>query len=145
MKETWPPDRVFKDTKVRVRYAETDRMGVAYYANYLIWFEVGRSEYCRQIGFSYAEMEQESNCVLVVTQAHCRYRRSVTYDDELTIRTWVKELRKRALVFAYLIQRSDDGRIIAEGETQHLVVDRSGKPISMPERFFRLMQDGQSQ
>jgi len=73
-----------------------------------------------------------------------RYRRSVTYDDRLTIRTWIKSLRKRVLVFAYLIQRSDDGRIVAEGETQHLVVDRSGKPISMPERYFRLMQDGQT-
>jgi acyl-CoA thioester hydrolase len=127
---------------VRVRYAETDRMGVAYYANYLIWFEVARSEYCRQMGFSYAEMEQESSCVLVVTQAQCRYRRSVTYEDELIIRTWLKDLKKRAIVFAYRIIRADDGRIAAEGETQHVVVDRTGKPISMPDRFFRLLKNG---
>ena len=137
-----PPEDNFKDCVVRVRYAETDRMGVAYYANYLIWFEVARAEYCRQMGFSYAEMERESSCVLVVTQAQCKYRRSVTYEDELNIRTWVKDLRKRAIVFAYRVTRCDDGRIVAEGETQHLVVDRAGKPISMPDRYFGLLKNG---
>jgi len=137
-----PPETDFTDCRVRVRYAETDRMGVAYYANYFIWFEVGRSAYCHQRGFSYAEMEAESSCLLMVTQAACRYRSSVTYEDELIVRTWVKDLRRRGMVFAYCILRASDDQLVADGETQHLVVDRSGKPRSMPERYYHLLRGG---
>src|SRR5687768_11605440 len=88
-------------TKLRVRYAETDQMGVAYYANYFIWFEVGRAEFCRQRGFSYEQMERETDSFLVVASAQCRYRSPLRYDCEFLVRTRLKEFRKRTLTFSY--------------------------------------------
>ncbi len=119
---------------VRVRYAETDQMGVAYYANYLVWFEVGRSEFCRKRGFSYADLEA-SGYKLVVTNVHCRYRNSARYDETVTIRTRLKKLNKRMITFDYQIFRRDGNEMIAEGETDHLSVGSNGKPKILPEEF----------
>ena len=120
---------------IRVRYAETDQMGVAYYANYLVWFEVGRSEFCRKKDFSYAELEK-LGYKLVVTEAHCHYRNAARYDETITVRTKLKHLNKRIITFGYEILRKDDEEFLAEGETRHLCLDRSGKPKSLPQEFL---------
>lgn len=122
------------DTEIRVRYAETDQMGVAYYANYLVWFEVGRSEFCRERGFCYADLEA-TGYRLVVTDVHCRYRNSARYDETITVRTWLKEMHRRMITFGYKILRLNKEEIIAEGETRHLCLDLNGKPKSLPEAF----------
>ena len=98
--------------QVRVRYAETDQMGIVYYANYLIWFEIGRAEFCRARGFSYSEMEADDDAFLVVAESYCRYKAPAYYDDELLIRTHITELRKRSLRFGYEVVRLADGQII---------------------------------
>lgn len=126
------------DCEVRVRYAETDKMGVAYYANYLVWFEVGRSEFCRRKGFSYAELER-LGYLLVVTDVHCRYRNSARYDDLLTVRTRLKGINKRMITFGYQILRNGTDVVIAEGETRHLSIDLNGKARSLPEDFVRML------
>jgi acyl-CoA thioester hydrolase len=121
---------------IRVRYAETDQMGVAYYANYLVWFEVGRSELCRERGFRYADLEA-MGYKLVVTDVHCRYRSSAQYDETVIVRTRLKDANKRMITFGYQILRKDqEEEVIAEGETQHICVDSNGKTKSLPEKFL---------
>ena len=123
------------EATVRVRYAETDQMGVVYHANYLIWFEIGRTEFCRARGFAYKDMEENDSAYLVVAESYCRYKAPAYYDDELLIRTHVTELRRRSVRFGYEIIRLSDGTIIAEGETGHVVTDRNSRVISMPEAY----------
>jgi acyl-CoA thioester hydrolase len=124
----------FVDCEVRVRYAETDQMGVAYYANYLVWFEVGRSEFCRKRGFCYADLEA-LGYRLVVTDVHCRYRNAARYDEAITVRTWLKGMNRRMITFGYQILRKEKEEVIAEGETRHLCIDSNGKPKSLPKEF----------
>jgi acyl-CoA thioester hydrolase len=124
----------YVDFEIRVRYAETDQMGIAYYANYLVWFEVGRTEFCRERGFCYADLEA-LGYRLVVTDVHCRYRNAVRYDETITVRTWLKEMKRRMITFKYEILRQNKEEMIAEGETKHLCLDSNGKPKSMPEAF----------
>lgn len=126
------------DVQLRVRYAETDQMGVAYYANYLIWFEVGRSEFCRKKGFRYADLET-IGYRLVVSDVHCRYRSSAKYDELIHIRTQLKHLNKRKITFGYQILREDGQEVIAEGETQHICIDSNGKTRSLPESFLHCL------
>ncbi len=128
----------FVDVNIRVRYAETDQMGVAYYANYLIWFEVGRSEFCRKKEFRYADLEA-MGYRLVVTEVHCRYRGSAKYDELIIIRTQLKHLNKRKITFGYHILREESKEVIAEGETQHICVDSNGKTKSLPEKFLHCL------
>ena len=90
-------------------------MGVVYHANYLIWFEIGRTEFCRARGFSYREMEENENSFLVVAESYCRYKAPAYYDDELIVRTRITELRRRSLRFGYEILRAGDGTVIADG------------------------------
>jgi len=123
------------ETLVRVRYAETDKMGIVYYANYLIWFEIGRAEFCRARGLSYGEMEVDDDAFLVVAESYCRYKAPAYYDDELVIRTHITELRKRSLRFGYEVVRLSSGKIIAEGETGHVVTDSGGHVRSFPEGY----------
>jgi acyl-CoA thioester hydrolase len=123
------------ETLVRVRYAETDKMGIVYYANYLIWFEIGRAEFCRARGFSYSDMEESDDAFLVVAEAYCRYKRPAYYDDELLIRTHITELRRRSLRFGYEVVRLKDGQVIAEGETGHVVTDSEGRVRSFPDGY----------
>ena len=126
------------DIEVRVRYAETDKMGVAYYANYFIWFEVGRAELCRKKGFSYADLES-LGYILVVTDAHCRYRNSAKYDEMLLIRTRLRGVNKRMITFGYQLLKKGSEEILAEGETSHLSIGPNGKPKSLPEKFVALL------
>lgn len=124
----------WNETKVRVRYAETDAMGVVHHANYLVWFELGRSELCRAKGFSYREMERDG-AMLVVAEACCRYKSPAFYDDELTIRTKVSELKSRTMRFVYEVFRAEDATLLAEGQTLHVVTDANKKVRSMPEIY----------
>ena len=125
----------FVDVDIRVRYAETDQMGVAYYANYLVWFEVGRSEFCRGKGFQYADLEA-LGFKLVVSDVSCRYRSSARYDETVIVRTQLKGANKRLITFVYQILRKDQEEVIAEGETRHLCVDSNGKARSLPGKFL---------
>ena len=127
------------ETVLRVRYAETDKMGVVYHANYLVWFEIGRTEFCRARGFSYRDMEENSNAFLVVAESYCRYKAPAFYDDELIVRTHITELRRRSLRFGYELIRVSDNVIIAEGETGHVVTDSQGRVCSLPETYRALL------
>ena len=132
----------FYETTTRVRYAETDRMGVVYYANFLIWFEIGRVETFRQMGFSYKEMEEADDSYVVVAEANCRYRKPALYDDVILIRTRVTESKSRTLRFGYEIRRQETGELLATGETLHVICDSRNRPKILPEkyrRFFPLM------
>ena len=126
-------------TEVRVRYAETDQMGVVYYANYLVWFEVGRVELLRALGFSYSVLETEHECILPVVEAPCRYRSSARYDDQILIETRPALLRGSVLRFAYRILRKGSGdaepTLLAEGETTHVVCDDQMKKKPLPEHY----------
>ncbi len=121
------------ESTVQVRYAETDQMGVVYYANYLVWMEVARVGYCREVGFEYRDMENESAAFLAVTEANCRYRSPARFNDEVVIRCWVTEPRSRSVRFAYEMRRGDE--LLATGETLHTVTNAEGKMIRMPERY----------
>ncbi len=127
----------FEDCTIRVRYADTDQMGVVYYANYLVYFEVGRTEFCRRRGIAYAEIEKQSDSYLIVAEARCRYRRPLRYDQEVIVRTFLQEFRKRTMTFAYQLLDPDTGMLFAEGETVHVVTDRQGRPKSFPEEHRR--------
>ena len=117
----------------RVRYAETDRMGVVYYANYLVWFEVGRTDWLRDGGWSYREMEHEG-VSLPVVEAHCEYRRPARYDDELEIATRASLLSPVRVRFDYEVRRAGEAAPSASGYTIHAAVDRGGRPCRLPAR-----------
>jgi len=123
------------ETEIRVRYAETDQMGIVHNSNYLIWFEVGRSEFCRARGFSYKEMEEKDNALMVVAESYCRYKSPAYYEDLLTVRTRVEEIRSRSLRFIYEIHRTSDDVLVAEGETLHIVTDENKKIRSLPASY----------
>ncbi len=110
-------------------------MGLVYYANYLVWFEVGRAEFCRQRGFAYRDFELENDAYLAVAEAQCRYRTPARYDDLLLIRTRVEEFRKRTIRFVYEIVRKDPLTIVATGSTLHVVLDSQGRPKSFPAAY----------
>jgi len=118
---------------VRVRYAETDKMGVVYYANYFVWFEVARADLLRTLGWSYREMEH-SGVSLPVIEAHCDYRRAARYDDELQVRTVGRVLSPVRMEFTYEVVRMDDGVVAATGRTVHAALDDRGKPCRLPAR-----------
>jgi acyl-CoA thioester hydrolase len=123
-----------RQTRVRVRYAETDRMGVVYYANYLIWFEVGRTEWLRHSGWSYRQMEHEGGVQLPVIEAHCEYRQPARYDDEIDISARATLLTPVRIRFDYRLTRVADDTLLAEGHTIHAAVDLTGRPCRLPER-----------
>ena len=121
-------------SRLRVRYAETDKMGVVYYANYLVWFEVGRTDLLRSLGWTYREMEADG-VSLPVIHAHCDYQRPARYDDEIEVRT-EGEMRSGArLKFRYTIVKAADGTVTAEGYTEHAAVDPAGRPCRLPHRI----------
>lgn len=117
---------------VRVRYAETDKMGVAYYANYLIWFEVGRTEWLRAYGVSYREMEA-AGLSLPVIEAHCEYRQPVHYDDELEVKTEARLQSPVRIEFRYEAIRRSDQVTAATGYTVHAALDATGRPRRLPD------------
>ena len=125
----------YADTTVRVRYAETDQMGVVYHGNYFTWFEVGRVELCRQLGLEYKRMESEDDSFIVVAEAYCRFKRPVRFDDLLTIRTRVLQSQRRTVRFGYEVLSQSSGETVATGETLHVICDRQGRPKSLPEKY----------
>lgn len=127
------------ETLVRVRYAETDKMGVVYHANYLVWFEIGRTEYCRARGLTYRDMEEDGDAFLVVAESYCRYKAPAFYDDELIVRTHLTALRRRSMRFGYEVLRADDDTVIAEGETGHVVTDSHGRVRTLPDIYRELL------
>jgi acyl-CoA thioester hydrolase len=132
-------------TEVRVRYAETDQMGVVYYANYLVWFEVGRVELLRALGFSYRQLEAEHGCILPVIEATCRYRASARYDDQILIETRPALLRGSVLKFAYQIfrkpnQEVKERELLAEGQTVHVVCDSQMRKKHLPPHYAAVLR-----
>ncbi|MBQ7220016.1 MAG: acyl-CoA thioesterase [Synergistaceae bacterium] len=129
---------------IRVRYSETDKMGVAYHGRYLDWFEVGRNEYCRLSGKSYLEWEAEG-IMLPVVEAHCRYKSSLRYDDEAEIETRVSKLTRVSVEFSYRILNKATGKLAAEGYTKHAFVDLGGKLLKSGcalEEYLRKITEG---
>jgi acyl-CoA thioester hydrolase len=126
------------ETEIRVRYAETDKMGIVHHANYLVWFEAGRSELCRSHGFSYKEMEADG-LLMLVAESYLRYKAPAHYEDVLIIRTKVAEVRSRSIRFVYEVYRPEDDVLLAEGETMHLVTDADKKIKHIPERYAALL------
>jgi acyl-CoA thioester hydrolase len=123
------------ETKLRVRYAETDQMGVVYHSNYIIWFEVGRVEMLRQLGFTYREMEEQDGTHIAVVEARCRFKAPALYDDLVVVRTRLLNVRDSLLHFGYEILRETDGTQLAEGETVHLVVGAGFKRMALPDKY----------
>ncbi len=118
---------------VRVRYAETDKMGIVYYANYLVWFEIARTDWLRGTGWTYRSMEDEGYGLPVI-EAHCDYKSSARYDDEIAITATARLVSAVRLAFDYTVSRPVDGTLIASGQTIHAAVDRAGRPVRLPAR-----------
>ena len=124
------------ETTLRVRYAETDKMGVVYHSNFLIWFEVGRVELLRQLGFQYSDMEAQDDCHIPVVDLHVRYKAPARYDDEILVRTRLKNVRPLLLHFSYEVVRAGDQTLLAEGETMHIIVDNKLQRRPLPEKYM---------
>ena len=132
-------DRVV-ETTVRVRYAETDAMGVVYHTNYLIWFEVGRGEYMRQKGGDYADFEAQG-FYLPVSEVDARFIAPARYGDLILIRTWTEELRSRSLAFTYEVVMQETGQVLVTGRTRHICTDREGRVKMIPKEMRELLGD----
>jgi acyl-CoA thioester hydrolase len=128
----------YAEAQVRVRYAETDQMGVVYHANYLVWFEVGRVEFIRQLGMDYKSMEQEHDTLIAVVEASARYKAPARYDDEILVRTSLVGVRGPIVRFRYKVIRAADDVLLCEGETTHVVVGRDMKKREMPPEYAEL-------
>lgn len=125
------------ETRLRVRYAETDKMGVVYHSNYVIWFEVGRVELLRQLGFEYSNMEKQDDCHIPVVDLRVRYKAPAQYDDVIVIRTRLANVRASLLHFAYEVLRAGDGALLATGETMHIIVDNQFQRRALPEKYLK--------
>jgi acyl-CoA thioester hydrolase len=126
------------ETSFRVRYAETDQMGVVYYANYLIWMELGRAEYCRAAGIRYRDMEVDDGILLAVVDAHCRYVYPARYDEEIAVKTWIAKANQRMVEFHYDIRNAQSGRRLACGETKHMFLGAGMRPAKLPKKYLAL-------
>ena len=124
------------ETRFRVRYSETDQMGVVYYANYLVWMELGRAEYCRAAGIRYKEMEANDGILLAVVDAHCRSRQPARYDEEIAVKTWVTRANRRMIEFAYEMREAQTNRELATGDTRHVFLGPDLKPVKLPEKYW---------
>jgi len=130
------------ETRLRVRYAETDNMGVVYYANYYIWMEVGRVDLCKACGFNYRDMEIDDGIFLAVAEAQCRYRYPARFDDEVVVKTWIESANTRIVIFAYEIRLAEDDRVLATGSTRHVFVSREMQRTRLPEKYHALFGIG---
>ena len=133
-------DHIFvSESRFRVRYAETDAMRIVHHSSYIIWFEEGRSEYMRQIGFPYSRLEK-MGFYLAVTEIKARYLRAAKYDEEVIVRTLVRSLQSRGITFEYEVLRAADGELLAEGESKHICIDSNGKPRRLPSEIVDLIR-----
>ena len=136
------------EAKIRVRYAETDKMGVVYHSNFIVWFEVGRVELLRQAGLRYRDLERQHDCHIAAVDVRCRYKSPAYYDDEVTVRTRLKNVRGSLLHFSYEVLRGEDGVVLAEGETTHIVVNSKMEKTQLPAELvkaFSRMAEGTRQ
>jgi acyl-CoA thioester hydrolase len=133
-------NRVTGEVRLRVRYAETDQMGVVYYSNFLVWFEIGRVELLRQLGFDYKTMEIDDDCFIPVVEANCRYKAPARYDDELLVATHVTGVRGAVLKFRYSVVRVSDQQLLAEGETTHVVTDGKLIKRALPDKYVQALK-----
>jgi acyl-CoA thioester hydrolase len=124
------------DARLRVRYSETDHMGIVYYANYFIWMELGRVEWCRAAGIRYRDMEEQDGILLAVAEAQCRYAQPALYDDEVIVETEVPHAHQRMVTFEYRMKRVSDGALLATGYTKHVFLGRNMQPCRLPEKYF---------
>ena len=131
------PLKIAGETRLRVRYAETDKMGVVYHSNFVIWFEVGRVELLRQLGFEYSRMEKEDNCHIPVVDLRVRFKAPALYDDEIVIRTSLKNVRQSLLHFGYEVVRAGDETLLATGETTHIIVNDKFERRALPEKYLK--------
>jgi acyl-CoA thioester hydrolase len=129
--------KIWGETRLRVRYAETDKMGVVYHSNFVIWFEVGRVELLRQLGFEYSQMEQQDNCHIPVVDLRVRYKAPAQYDDEIVVRTVLKNARASLLHFSYEVLRESDRTLLATGETVHIIVDDKFERRPLPDKYMQ--------
>lgn len=137
MSEAVAKKQTASESHVRVRYAETDQMGVVYHANYLVWFEVGRVDFIRSLGMDYRSMEREDGIGIAVVDVSARYKLPARYDDELVIETRLVAARGAVIKFGYRVLRSADGVLLCEGETVHVVVDKQMKKSPLPEKYAK--------
>lgn len=128
-------------SEVRVRYAETDQMGVVYHANYLVWCEIGRTDFIRALGRSYADMERDG-ITLAVSDASLRFLGSARYDDRVLVRTTLDELRSRGMRFAYRIEHAETGRALVTATTSLIALDATGRPARLPAAVLELLGRG---
>ena len=126
------------EAKIKVRYAETDKMGIVYHSNYLIYFEIGRTEFINECGISYLEMEQ-MGIMIPLLESNCKYVQGAKYADELTVKTWIEELSAAKVRFSYSIIRESDGKEITRGNTLHVFVDNGFKIINLKKKFPEIM------
>jgi acyl-CoA thioester hydrolase len=131
------PKGVVSESRLRVRYAETDQMGVVYHANHFIWFEIGRVDLMRQLGFNYRDLERDHGCFIPVVDARCRYKAPARYDDEIIVRTHLRNVRESMIHFGYELIRVEGGEVLAEGETMHMILDSKMKPTPLPEHYLK--------
>jgi acyl-CoA thioester hydrolase len=134
-------DRPIAEARIRVRYAETDQMGVVYYANYLVWMEVARMEWCRAAGVNYRDMEREDGIFLAVAEANCRYRSPARFDDEVVVKTWVDEANSRIVIFHYEMAVGE--RLVATGHTRHVFVSNGMRKARCPMKYRGLFGIGE--
>ncbi len=120
---------------MRVRFAETDQMGVVYYANYMVWMEIGRVELCRTLGIRYRDMEKEDGVLLTVAEATCRYLAPAFYDDEVEIETWIESAHPRMIAFGYEMKNAESGAVLAKGQTKHIFCNKDLKPARLPAKY----------
>ena len=123
------------EARIRVRYAETDQMGVVYYANHFVWMEAARMEWCRARGVNYRDMEREDGVFLAVAEANCRYRSPARFDDEVVIKVWLEEANSRIVIFQYEMRMADEDRVLATGHTRHVFVSSGMQKARCPMRF----------
>jgi acyl-CoA thioester hydrolase len=126
------------ETRLRVRYAETDQMGVAYYANHYIWMEVARVDLCKDCGFNYRDMEREDGIFMAVAESACRYRAPARFDDEIVVKAWIEEANPRTVTIHYEMRLADGDRVLATGHTRHVFVNREMHRSRLPQKYFAM-------
>lgn len=125
------------EARFRVRYAETDQMGVVYYANYLVWMELGRVELCRALGVRYRDMEAEDGVLLAVVESNCRYLCPARYDEQVVVTCRIEHASPRGVRFGYTISNWESGRVLAKGYTKHIFCGRDMKPSRLPLKYYQ--------
>ncbi len=124
------------ETRLRVRYAETDQMGVVYYANHYIWMEVARVQLCKDCGFDYRDMEKQDGIFMAVAESGCRYRSPAHFDDEIVVKTWIGAANPRTVTIQYEMRKAEGDRLLATGHTRHVFVNREMQIARLPEKYF---------